>query len=370
MNAADFVHPHIRAMQGYVPGAQLNARDVIKLNSNENPFPPAARVISAIQSAITFDPLEKYPDPFARNLRTALAERYKTRADQVLIGNGSDEILTILFRALLGPQAGLLIPDPTYSLYPVLAELTRTTLRTVAVQPDWQLDLAAMQTELEQSPDFYKLCIIANPNAPTGIAADAEALLEFVKSSPCPVLIDEAYADFNTFSFSQFVGQNELEHLLVCGTFSKSYSLAGLRIGWLTASPAMINELDKIRDSYNVNRLSQTAALAALSDPTEFDAQIKRICAVRDWFAAQLQTAGFEVLPSSTNFLMIRKPDTLDPAAFAKSWFEHLQQKNILVRYFHQAPLDQWVRISIGTRQQMELLWQITLQWMQTGTNG
>ncbi len=367
-------------MHGYTPGLQLNDPEIIKLNTNENPFPLSPAAHAAIQAALSDDRLHLYPEPRSRELRQGIAEHFGVSEDRALIGNGSDEVLSILFRALLEPGDSIVTANPTYSLYPTLTEILGARVQAVPVREDWRMDLGAMLTAMREKShtnapattdariageERRPLAIITNPNAPTGLLESPESVLQFARENPGLTLVDEAYADFGDGSVAKYAGSNDYPRMLVCGTFSKTYSLAGGRVGWLLAHPALIAELDKIRDSYNINRLTQTAALAALQDQAELKRRIASIKETRKYTMDALADLGFETLPGQANFVFTRppagfaggrNPDGQTAQSPGQCCYEHLRAHKILVRYFSGPRIGDFVRITIGTREQMERL--------------
>lgn len=369
MKAADFVHRYLRDLHGYVPGLQTDDPEIIKLNTNENPFPVSDSIVRALIQEIESQKLQKYPDPVSSRLREALGRKYNQPASAFLVGNGSDEVLSILFRAVLAPGKSMLTALPTYSLYPVIAGLVQAQCVEIPVRKsDWRIDFPEMLSRLtSEQPDgaTFALCGFANPNAPTGIAENRSAVLEFSAKNPALTLIDEAYADFGDTTVFDCAGTDEYPRLIVTGTASKSLSLAGGRIGWLCAAPDFIRELEKVKDSYNVSRLAQAAALAAVLDTTELNRRTRLIIDNRSYLVASLRALGFETLPSSANFIFTRPPDRLRILAERKgisgicagdSCFQYLLSKKILVRYWSTPMLKDWVRITIGTMEQMQKL--------------
>lgn len=367
-------------MHGYTPGLQLKDPEVIKLNTNENPFPISAAVREAVETALADDRLHLYPEPRSTELRKALAAHYQVPDDRALIGNGSDEILSILFRSLLEPGDSIVTARPTYSLYPTLTDILGARVEAIDVRKDWQMDLpamlAAMQNSGGQPADSKRnarrpLAIITNPNAPTSLLEKSEAVLEFASQNPALTLVDEAYADFGDGSVARLAGSDDYPRLLVCGTFSKTYSLAGGRVGWLLAHPSIIAELDKVRDSYNINRLTQVAALAALLDQDELRRRIQVIKATRTYVVDALAALGFETLPGQANFIFSRppvnfgggkSPDGSPADSAGQCCYEHLRAHKILVRFFPGARTADYVRITIGTREQMERLVEVVTE--------
>ncbi|MBL8019853.1 MAG: histidinol-phosphate transaminase [Leptospirales bacterium] len=370
MNPVDFVHPHIRQLAGYVPGLQTEDPEIIKLNTNENPFPVSAAVKNALIAELQAGQLQKYPNPVSQRLREALSKKYGPAPEAFLVGNGSDEILSILFRAVLSPESGIVTAQPTYSLYPVIAALSNARCVEIPVKDNWHIDLGVMLEEMQKKTTSMRqaLCAFANPNAPTGITETEADLLSFAKDNPGLTLIDEAYADFGNVSVFRYAGSTAYPRLLVSGTASKALSLAGQRIGWLAGPVSFIQELEKIKDSYNVSKLAQVAACAAVQDSVEEKQRIKLVLESRDWLIRELDKLGFTTLPSSANFIFTKPPvSVLSKSAAAPSeltpagaYYDLLLRQKILVRYWNTPQLKDWIRITIGTQAQMETLLRVT----------
>lgn len=374
MSPAALVLAHIRAMESYVPGLQINEPGIIKLNSNENPFPASPAVRAALLAALDDNRLQLYPDPRSLQLRAALAARAGRGADHVIVANGSDEALNLLFRATLGAGDRLVFADPTYSLYPILANMQCAVSVPIRVRADWRVDLPAMLTAARSA----KLAILVNPGAPTGLPESRADLLEFARENPGLTLIDEAYIAFGGESVADVAGSADYPRLLVTGTFSKAYSLAGQRIGWLLAHPDLIRELDKLRDSYNVSRLAQVAALAALNDEAELQRRVALLRAENARLQAELGALGFETIPGQANFILTRPPESIGAGArraleaagagassadarnAAELYYRYLKHNNVLIRYFASPPCTEHVRISIGSTEQMDRVLELT----------
>ena len=361
---ADLILPHIRSMHAYVPGLQTDDPEVIKLNTNENPFPISDLVKEYINKELASDNLQKYPQPTAAPLRQAIAAKYGRPPTTILAGNGSDEVLSILFRSVLDAHSRVVVANPSYSLYPIIADIVNADCVGVPVKEDWTMDLDKMLQEAGQRNT--PLTVITNPNAPTGIAEEKSALLDFARTNPGLTLIDEAYVDFGGESLAFEAGSEDFPRLMTCNTFSKAYSLAGQRVGWMIAHPDIIKELDKIRDSYNLSRLAQTAAIAALNDKDEFTRRIKIIRGIRAMTVQELYELGFSTLKSSTNFIFTRPPDSAatNGKSAAGAYFDYLNQKKIMVRYFPKPRLEDFVRITIGDMDQMDRLLEVTRDFL------
>ncbi len=346
-----FFRPEIDAMAGYAPGEQPRMTNLIKLNTNENPYPPSPRVTETL-AAFTADGLRRYPDPLATELRAAIAGRHGVMLENVIMGNGSDDILTMVFRAFTDPWRLAAAPNPTYSLYPVLARLQGAPYRKIDLTPD----------TFELPEDFgarlgdANLLILARPNAPTGNAIPLERVEAICRAFSGVVLIDEAYADFaedNAMSLAV-----KLPNVLVSRTFSKSYSLAGLRLGYAVGDARLIEGLFKLKDSYNIDALTQALGLAAFRD-TEYLAYTSgKVKATRAELTAAYLALGFSVVPSQTNFLLVRPPD-----GDGEGYFRKLREQAVVTRYFPAPETCEYVRVSIGTPEETSRLLELTRQW-------
>jgi histidinol-phosphate aminotransferase len=330
-------------MRGYLPGEQLNDPDIVKLNTNENPYPPSQRVFDAIRAALTGDKLRKYPQPIGDDFRKAAGRVLNVDPDSILIGNGSDDILTILTRAFV-PEGGLVVaPTPSYILYKSLAEIQGARFETVPFTQDWQLP-----------PDWPRgadLTFLPNPNSPSGTLVAAAYLTRLGREvSPAPLVLDEAYADFATDNYSSRLLADRIPNLVVTRTLSKSYSLAGIRFGFAIARPEVVRELVKVKDSYNCDVLSLAAATAAIEDQDYFREVRAKIIATRERMRPALAELGFEVTPSHANFLWCRRADRP-----VKPVYEELKQRKILVRYMNYDGYD-GLRISVGTDAEIDKL--------------
>jgi histidinol-phosphate aminotransferase len=329
----------------YVPGEQPRLDKLVKLNTNEFPYPPSPRVLEAV-AAVSADALRRYPDPESTQLRQAFADRNALRLEQVFVGNGSDEVLAHVFMALLKHDRPLLFPDITYSFYPVWCELYRVRWQCVPLTADFRVD-----------PDDYRTdnggIIIPNPNAPTGILLGLAAVRQLLEQNPdSVVVIDEAYIDFGGESATCLIP--EFDNLLVVQTMSKSWALAGLRVGVAMGSDALIDGLQRVKNSFNsypLDVVAQSAGLAALGDAAYFDHACGRVIASRERLSAAMLKLGFEVLPSAANFILARHP-----GRSARELFGALRARGIVVRYFDKARIDEHLRISVGTDAQCDEL--------------
>ena len=340
-----FWSPIVHGLTPYTPGEQPKIANLIKLNTNECPYPPSPRVLAAIGSAVNGD-LRLYPDPDSTALRQAIAEYYAVGRDHVFVGNGSDEILAFAFQALLNHDGPLVYPDITYSFYPVYCQLNDITAETVPLNDDFSLDLDAI-------PHHAGAVIFPNPNAPTGQVVSLEAIRRLCQRLPDQVVVvDEAYVDFGAETAIPLVKDHP--NLLVVQTFSKSRALAGLRVGFAIGQPELLAGLERVKNSFNsypVDRLASVGAIAAIEDRQGFDYDRQRIIESRTWLAEQLTVMGFEVVPSKANFVFVRHPNR-DAGQLAVA----LRERAIIVRHFRLPRIDQHLRITIGTREECTTL--------------
>jgi histidinol-phosphate aminotransferase len=339
-----YLRPEIAAMDGYTPGEQPQAGKFIKLNTNENPYPPSPAIRSAIEEVLARG-LQKYPDPMANAFRTRAAELLGLPSkDWILCGNGSDDILTICTRSFVGPGDLLRLPYPSYILYRTLAQLQAARWEEVRFNSDWSLPASFG----EHAPGL-KLAFLPNPNSPTGTMVSRDAILQFAEQLPCPLLVDEAYVDFADFHCADLVQRNE--KIMVSRSLSKSYGLAGLRFGYLIAQPPIIAELVKMKDSYNCDALSIAAATAAINDESWLAENRRKIIATRGRLEAGLRELGFDVIPSQANFVWCTHP-----RRGAKQLYEQLKSAHVLVRYMNYPGWRDGLRISVGSDDQNDAL--------------
>ena len=345
----DFWSPRIRALEPYVPGEQPRIAGLVKLNTNENPYAPSPAALDAIQNAAG-DALALYPDPESLLLREAIARRHGLQASEVFVGNGSDEVLAHAFFAFFQQAQPLLVPDVTYTFYRVYAQLYGIDADLQPVDERLRIDIPALCARARSGCGGV---VLANPNAPTGIGlplADIEALLQ-----ACPqrvVLVDEAYVDFGGQSALPLIGR--YPNLLVAQTLSKSRSLAGLRVGFACGQAHLVEALTRVKNSFNsypLDRLAQAGAMAAMEDEAWFSRTRDAVIDTREGLVLALEDLGFDVLPSQANFVFARHP-VHDAGQLAAG----LRQRKVLVRHFRQPRIDQYLRISIGTREQCTLL--------------
>jgi histidinol-phosphate aminotransferase len=335
------VRPNIRAMAGYTPGEQPRDGAFIKLNTNENPYPPSPRVLEAIRAAVTGDCLRKYPDPVGSVFRQTAGRVLGIDPDSILIGNGSDDLLTILTRAFV-PEGGLIAsPTPSYLLYRTLAEIQGARFETVPYTDDWQLP---SPWPLPQA----QLTFVANPNSPSGTMLSAGNLERLAGDVKGTLVLDEAYVDF---AEDNGLHLTRGRRVVVTRTLSKSYALAGIRFGFAVADPALIGELVKVKDSYNCDVLSLAAAAAALEDQDYFRTIRTRVLATRERMSAALADLGFDVTPSQSNFVWCRRADRA-----VKPIYEELKRRRILVRYMSYPGYGDGLRISVGTDEEADRL--------------
>ena len=357
---AKLVRPLVRKLHAYVPGEQPKVKGLIKLNTNENPYPPSPKVLSAMQAAID-GRMRLYPNPSAQLLREQLAALHKCSPDQIIIGNGSDELLALGVRAFVEPAANgdsassepsksrVQYFWPSYSLYPVLAETHGATPYSVPLLEDFGLP-SVSQLRRGKRWDFQAaLTFITTPNAPSGRGYSTRELEVLCSAMKGVVVLDEAYVDF--------ADENALElclkypHVIISRTFSKAYSLCFQRIGYWIGHPELISALHRIRDSYNVNGLAQIAASATLKNLSYYQRNFRRVTESRSRVAEALTGLGWTVLPSQTNFILARPPGPP-----ARQWLEDLRRKKILVRWFASPNLESFLRITIGSESEMDTL--------------
>jgi histidinol-phosphate aminotransferase len=349
-----YIRKNIQRMAGYVPGEQPRVAGLIKLNTNENPYPPSPKVLQTLRAAID-GKLRLYPDPTATGLRQKLGKIYGFDADQILIGNGCDDILNLCVRAFCGECEKLAYFWPSYSLYPVLANIQGATQIELPLDDDFQISAHPSLLAKLAGP---KLVFITQPNAPSGVWLQKIALQRVIEEADGVVVIDEAYVDFASDNCLDFV--REYDNVIVARSFSKSFSFAGMRVGWAAGPRELIDALGKVKDSYNVSRLSQVGAEATLDDWEYYQQNVKKICATRERTTDALVKLGFFVYPSQTNFVFARPASALT----AQRWFEKLRKRNILIRWWDADRIRDSARVSIGTDQEMEKFLAATRQFL------
>jgi histidinol-phosphate aminotransferase len=340
--AGSYVRNDIRALQGYAPGEQPRDRRYIKLNTNENPYPPSPRVIEAVREAATAD-LRLYPDPVATELRQKAAEVYGFSPEEIMAGNGSDDLLSIVVRACAGSGDRVVYPMPTYSLYDTLVAIQGARAVHVPFPEDFSLPVDAVRAQ------EGRVTFVCNPNSPSGTFVAVSVIEELARRLPGLLVIDEAYVDFATDTALPLARRHA--NVIVLRTFSKSFSLAGMRIGLAFGHRDLIAELNKVKDSYNLTRLSLVAATAALGDYAWMESNVGRIRKTRTKLTDGLRNLGFEVLPSEANYVLARRPK--DDMGVVQ---RRLKEKGILVRHFGTPELRDALRITVGTDQEIEAL--------------
>lgn len=334
---------NLRTIEPYVPGEQPNLPDMVKLNTNENPYPPSPKVVETLKN-FDCDSLRLYPDPNSQVLADALAKRYGLQSDQVFLGVGSDDVLAIAFMTFFNSKKPILFPDITYSFYDVWAELFQIPYERPAL--DDHFDLIP--------EDYYKEnggVVIANPNAPTGVLQSLDFLRDVIEHNrDVVVIIDEAYADFSGSSALELT--KEYDNVLIVQTYSKSRSLAGMRIGYAMGNPELIRAMNDVRYSYNsypMTRLSVALGAAALEDEAYFRETVAKVIETREWTKKELKRLGFSFRDSQTNFIF-----ATHESVPAQTIFDVLREKHIFVRHFGQKRIENYLRISIGTQAEME----------------
>ena len=336
---------NIRKVVPYTPGEQPNQPDMIKLNTNENPYPPAPKVQQVLKEMDAGD-LRLYPDPSAGALVKAIADYYGLKEDQVFVGVGSDDVLAMSFLTFFNGEKPVLFPDITYSFYDVWAELFRIPYERPALDDSFHI----------KKEDYFKEnggIIFPNPNAPTGVELPLQDIEEILKANPgSVVIVDEAYIDFGAHSALPLI--SKYDNLLVVQTFSKSRSMAGMRIGFACGNSVLIKYLNDVKysfNSYTMNRASLAAGVAAIGDRDYFEDTCQKIMDTREWTQKELKALGFTFQDSKANFIF-----AAHKTCPAKQIFEALRAKHIYVRYFAKPRIDNYLRISIGTREEMEQL--------------
>jgi len=338
-----YFRQEIEAMAGYVPGEQSAVAEIIKLNTNESPYPASPRVAEAVRYVLERRPgLERYPNAMAEPFREKAAEVLGVPSDWILAGNGSDDILTIVTRAMVGRGELLRLPYPSYILYKTLAEIQGAKSEEIRFQSDWSLD-----DDFCKPRDDLRLVFLPNPNSPSGTMVPRERILQLARQLPCPLLVDEAYADFAETNCLDLVAR--CDKIMVSRTLSKSYALAGLRFGFIVAQPHMIEQLAKVKDSYNCDSLSIAAATAAIGDHQWLAENRAKILATRGRLIEEMRGMGFSVPDSQANFAWCMHADRP-----LKPLFEELRRRNILVRYMDYPLWGDGLRISVGTDEQID----------------
>jgi len=356
-NLQRFICPLVRDLHPYVYGEQPKIKGLIKLNTNENPYPPSPKVLVTIKNA-TDERLRLYPSPTAEQLREKLARLHKCKPENIIVGNGSDELLALATRCFVNPNSNSKFQKsksvvqfftPSYSLYPVLAEIHGAAKNSVPLKSDFGLPpLEELKRE-----KFWKLnaalTFITTPNAPSGCGYKTLELEKICHAQNGVVILDEAYVDFAEENAMKLA--MKFPHVIVARTFSKAYSLCFQRVGYFVGNRELVSALHKIRDSYNVNGLGQIAAEATLDDLNYYRANFQKTISTREWLSRELTLFGFRVFPSQTNFILVQPPKFP-----AKLWLQKLRKQKILVRWFPFPEVKNYLRVTIGTKTETEAL--------------
>jgi histidinol-phosphate aminotransferase len=354
-HSENLIRPLVQRLQAYVPGEQPKIKGLIKLNTNENPYPPAPRVLKIVRAAVD-GRLRLYPNPTAENLRVKLAKLHRGKPENIIVGNGSDEVLALAVRTFTEPSSKSKVQSPksaaartlvqyftpSYSLYPVLADTHGAITNAVPLKSDFGLPDVAELKRGQQWRFDAALTLVTTPNAPSGRGYVTRELNKLCQAQRGVVILDEAYVDFADDNALKLALKHP--HVIVARTFSKAYSLCFQRVGYFVGHPTLIAALHKMRDSYNVNGLGQIAAEATLDHLGFYHANFRKIIATRVKLSRDLTKLGFRVLPSQTNFILARPP--LLPA---KEWLQKLRDRRILVRWFSAPEVSDYLRITIGT---------------------
>jgi histidinol-phosphate aminotransferase len=346
------IRPLVHSLHAYVPGEQPKIKGLIKLNTNENPYPPSAKVLAAVKAAVD-GRLRLYPNPTAQALREQLAKLHRCKPENIFIGNGSDECLALAVRTFVEPRNAergtrkdsrsvVQYFTPSYSLYPVLADTHGAAKNAVPLKSDFGLpDVAELRRDKRWDYNAA-LTFVTTPNAPSGRGYTRAELETLCKAQRGVTVLDEAYVDFADEHALPLA--LKYPHVLVARTFSKAYSLCFQRVGYFVGHPELIAALDKVRDSYNVNGLGQIAAVATLGDLPYYRTNFRKVIGTREVLTCELAELGFTVLPSQTNFILARPPKLP-----AKTWLQKLRDQKILVRWFSAPEVKDYLRITIGT---------------------
>jgi len=353
------IRPLVRRLHPYVPGEQPKIKGLIKLNTNENPYPPSPKVLMAVKAAVD-GRLRLYPNPGAERLRAKLAKLHRCKPENIIVGNGSDELLMLAVRAFAETRSGergarnnartvVQYLTPSYSLYPVLADIQGAAKNAVPLNPDFGLPKLVALRRGKQWNFNAALTLITTPNAPSGRGYTTRELEALCRAQRGVMVLDEAYVDFAKENALKLALKHP--HVIVARTFSKAYSLCFQRVGYFVGHPELIAALHKIRDSYNVNGLGQIAAEATLDDLGYYWSNFQKIIATREQLSRELTKFGFRVLPSQTNFILAQPP-----GFSAKDWLQKLRDRKILVRWFSAPEVRDYLRITVGTAQEARAL--------------
>jgi len=350
-----YVRRHVQRLAPYVPGEQPRVRGLIKLNTNENPFPPSPKVLEAVKAAVD-GRLRLYPNPTAQELREKLAQFHKCKEENVIVGNGSDELLALATRAFVEPGGDAIqYFTPSYSLYSVLSDIHNATRIEVPLRDDFSMP-SVMELRKEKQWNFRAaLTFVTTPNAPSGRGYGTAELEALSRAQKGVVVMDEAYVDFAEEDALALA--LKYSNVIVSRTFSKAYSLCFQRVVYFVGHPALISALDRVRDSYNVNGLGQVAALATLKDLSYYRKNFRLINRIRKSVAAELQRLGFGVFPSASNFLLVKPP-----MFAARTWSKKLREHKMLVRWFSSAKTEDFLRVTIGDDREMRAFLRVVKQ--------
>ena len=354
-NPKNLIRPLVRELHAYVPGEQPKIKGLVKLNTNENPYPPSPKVLAAVKNGVDAR-LRLYPNPACEKLREKLAKLHGCQPQNIIVGNGSDELLALAVRCFVEPKLNSKLAKatvqyftPSYSLYPVLADIHGAAKNPVPLKQDFSLPSVA---ELKREKNWRfdaALTFVTTPNAPSGCGYKTSELEKLCRTQKGVIVLDEAYVDFAEENALKLA--LKFPHVLVARTFSKAYSLCFQRVGYFVGNAKLIAALDKIRDSYNVNGLGQIAAEATLDDLDYYRANFWKIVFTRTKLSRELTKLGFHVLPSQTNFILAKPPKFP-----AKDWLQKLRAKKILVRWFSAPEVRDYLRITIGTQVEADKL--------------
>jgi len=345
MSAPGYLRKAVEALEAYVPGVQPEGDDWLKLNTNENPFPPSPRVLDAVRRAAD-KRLALYPNPTAEPVRAAAAKAFDVAPEMVIVGNGGDEVLAMITRACLDPGDRVVVGEPTYTLIEVLVAIRQARLTRVPLRADFSLRERFFSAAAARTT---KLVYLPNPNAPTGVLHPVDEIDRLCEATDGLIVLDEAYVDFAREHGLGLV--DKYPNLIVLRTLSKSYSLAGLRVGFGIAQPDLIAGLMKVKDSYNVNVVSQVAAVAALDDQAYAHECVRRVVEQREALSDALRARGFAVVASQANFVFAKPP-----ARPAKAFYDELAARRVLVRYFERPRVDEYLRITVGSAEENRAL--------------
>ncbi len=349
---SSFWNPDLKNLSPYVPGEQPKHEKLVKLNTNESPYGPSPKALNAIGQA-TNDALRLYPDPDAKELKETIARCYGLNPQQVFVGNGSDEVLAHIFLGLLKQSKPLLFPDITYSFYPVYCQLYGIQYQTIALDDQFAIQLNDYIRKTKELGGNGGI-IFPNPNAPTGRALPRSEIESFINANQASVVVvDEAYVDYGTQSCVPLIQEN-IPNLLVTHTLSKSRALAGLRVGYALGHPDLITGLERVKNSFNsypLGKLAQVGAIAAIDDQNHLINITQKVIATREAFVTELAKLGFKTIPSSANFVFTRHPKHT-----GESLHQALRSRGIIVRHFKANRIDAYLRITIGTDEQMNTL--------------